>query len=89
MTKSIKVRFGKCVLAPDQLAEKVGFEPTVPDGITGFQDRLLKPLGHLSGYADESLIIIAHKIKVVNHFLENKKKFTKNTLSLIFCHCFL
>ena len=31
-----------------QLAEKVGFEPTVPDGITGFQDQLHKPLGHLS-----------------------------------------
>ena len=33
--------------APDE-AEKVGFEPTVPFGITGFQDQLLKPLGHLS-----------------------------------------
>ena len=30
------------------LAERVGFEPTVPLSITGFQDRLLKPLGHLS-----------------------------------------
>ena len=30
------------------LAERVGFEPTVPRGITGFQDQLLKPLGHLS-----------------------------------------
>lgn len=30
------------------MAEKVGFEPTVPFGITGFQDRLHKPLGHLS-----------------------------------------
>ena len=30
------------------LAERVGFEPTVPCGITGFQDQLLKPLGHLS-----------------------------------------
>ena len=30
------------------LTEKVGFEPTVPFGITGFQDQLLKPLGHLS-----------------------------------------
>ena len=30
------------------MAERVGFEPTVPYGITGFQDRLLKPLGHLS-----------------------------------------
>ena len=30
------------------MAERVGFEPTVPYGITGFQDQLLKPLGHLS-----------------------------------------
>ena len=30
------------------MAEKVGFEPTVPFDITGFQDQLLKPLGHLS-----------------------------------------
>ena len=29
-------------------AEKVGFEPTVPFRITGFQDRLFKPLRHLS-----------------------------------------
>ena len=31
--------------------EKVGFEPTAPFGVTGFQDQLLKPLGHLSIYA--------------------------------------
>ncbi len=30
------------------LAERVGFEPTVRLRITGFQDQLLKPLGHLS-----------------------------------------
>ena len=30
------------------LAERVGFEPTAPYGVTGFQDQLLKPLGHLS-----------------------------------------
>ena len=30
------------------LAEREGFEPPVPYGITGFQDQLLKPLGHLS-----------------------------------------
>ncbi len=30
------------------LAERVGFEPTAPFGVTGFQDQLLKPLGHLS-----------------------------------------
>ena len=33
------------------MAERVGFEPTVHCCITGFQDRLLKPLGHLSRYA--------------------------------------
>ena len=30
------------------VAERVGFEPTAPFGVTGFQDQLLKPLGHLS-----------------------------------------
>ena len=30
------------------MAESVGFEPTVPFGITSFQDWLLKPLGQLS-----------------------------------------
>ena len=30
------------------MAERVGFEPTVRCRITGFQDRLLKPLGHPS-----------------------------------------
>ena len=32
------------------MAERVGFEPTAPCGVTGFQDQLLKPLGHLSKY---------------------------------------
>ena len=31
-----------------KLTERVGFEPTAPFGVTGFQDQLLKPLGHLS-----------------------------------------
>ena len=31
-----------------KLAEREGFEPPVPCGITGFQDQRLKPLGHLS-----------------------------------------
>ena len=31
-----------------KMAERVGFEPTAPFGVTGFQDQLLKPLGHLS-----------------------------------------
>ena len=30
------------------MAERVGFEPTVPFDITSFQDWFLKPLGHLS-----------------------------------------
>ena len=30
------------------LAERIGFEPTVPFDITGFQDQRLQPLGHLS-----------------------------------------
>lgn len=33
------------------MAERVGFEPTAPFGVTGFQDQLLKPLGHLSTFA--------------------------------------
>ena len=32
----------------NNMAERVGFEPTAPFGVTGFQDQLLKPLGHLS-----------------------------------------
>ncbi len=30
------------------LAEGAGFEPAAPYGVTGFQDQLLKPLGHPS-----------------------------------------
>ena len=36
------------VTALKKVADRVGFEPTVRCRITGFQDRLLKPLGHLS-----------------------------------------
>ena len=31
-----------------KMAERVGFEPTARFRVTGFQDQLLKPLGHLS-----------------------------------------
>ena len=34
------------------MEERVGFEPTVRCCITGFQDWLLKPLGHLSIMVD-------------------------------------
>ena len=32
----------------ERMAERVGFEPTAHRCVTGFQDQLLKPLGHLS-----------------------------------------
>ena len=35
-------------LPENELAEREGFEPPVPFGITGFQDQRLQPLGHLS-----------------------------------------
>ena len=30
------------------VAERVGFEPTDPQGVNGFRDRPIKPLSHLS-----------------------------------------
>ena len=47
--------------------EKVGFEPTAPFGVTGFQDRLLKPLGHLSKRCLNSIPKI--QVLVNNFFL--------------------
>lgn len=41
------------------LAVRVGFEPTVHCCITGFQDQLLKPLGHLTKLYGHSVNIIA------------------------------
>ena len=41
------------------MAERVGFEPTAHCCVTGFQDQLLKPLGHLSeSLGCEAYIII-------------------------------
>ena len=46
------------------MAEKVGFEPTVPFDITGFQDRLLKPLGHLSVFLTPNILyVVMEKVK--------------------------
>ena len=44
---SVDILFGRSLITIF-LAENVGFEPTVPFGITGFQDQPLKPLGQLS-----------------------------------------
>ena len=41
---------GELVLQSYFMAASVGFEPTVRCRITGFQDQLLKPLGHLAIY---------------------------------------
>ena len=57
------------------LTEKVGFEPTAPYGVTGFQDRLLKPLGHLSKQ---------RSISISSYFLTVKSQiyfFSKNLLT--------
>ena len=42
-----------------RLAEREGFEPPVPFGITGFQDQRHQPLGHLSIHKEPALIIIS------------------------------
>ena len=47
-TELRKKKFSAILFLRTKMAERVGFEPTVPCDITGFQDRLLKPLGHLS-----------------------------------------
>ena len=45
--KKLKNYFTICIELGSS-TERVGFEPTRPCGITGFQDQLHKPLGHLS-----------------------------------------
>ena len=49
------------------MAERVGFEPTAPCGVTGFQDQLLKPLGHLS-MSDHLLIAAAQNLVTHRRF---------------------
>ena len=44
----IVLAYYQTIISVPLLAERVGFEPTAPYGVTGFQDQLLKPLGHLS-----------------------------------------
>ena len=56
-----------------ELAEREGFEPPVPFGITGFQDQRLKPLGHLS-ISEPAKNIIAGFFCRVNRFFESFSK---------------
>ena len=48
----------------------MGFEPTAPCGVTGFQDQLLKPLGHLS------ITVLLYQIGPIisNNVIYDKKK---------------
>ena len=57
----------------EEMAERVGFEPTARCRVTGFQDRLLKPLGHLSIPVDD--IISVRKCQVTNQKLASKKEY--------------
>ena len=52
------------------LAERVGFEPTAPCGVTGFQDQLLKPLGHLS----ITLLLYQIGLIISNNVIVSKQK---------------
>ena len=47
--------------------ENVGFEPTVPYGITGFQDQRLQPLGQLS----------EQRSKIITRYLQDVKMFSE------------
>ncbi len=75
------------------LADRVGFEPTVRCRITGFQDRLLKPLGHLSNiyicfifcrlcFSPDDLIILAHFYSFVKRF----SRFFQKNFPMLFKH---
>ena len=63
----------QCVVALS-MAERVGFEPTVPLGITGFQDQLLKPLGHLSRLC-QTAFLLYNKVWTLSS--KNRKKILK------------
>ena len=57
------------------MAERVGFEPTAPFGVTGFQDQLLKPLGHLSGCV------------LLRYYITQCQSLSSTFLLIFFCFC--
>ena len=69
------------------MAERVGFEPTVRRRITGFQDQLLKPLGHLSilNYETESLIQLLYYTTAKTESQEKTILKYDNILSTYLC----
>ena len=64
------------------MAERVGFEPTAPCGVTGFQDQLLKPLGHLS------ITVLLYQIDLIISNNVIRKEAKKPTCSQLF-HLYL
>ena len=64
------------------LTEKVGFEPTAPCGVTGFQDQLLKPLGHLSMHV--ALIFYHIFLSVSRTILTFLKSFSISIFKFLF-----
>ena len=51
------VPYPKVFHVSDSMAERVGFEPTIPfSQDTAFRERSLQPLGHLSGFAVQRTI---------------------------------
>ena len=61
----------------ERMAERVGFEPTAHCCVTGFQDQLLKPLGHLSEYRPQRpRFILAYPFLFVNRFSGNDEDFS-------------
>ncbi len=50
------------------VAEREGFEPPVPFGITGFQDQRHKPLGHLSSSVNQRCLLYA-LLKMLSIFI--------------------
>ncbi len=66
-----------------KLAERVGFEPTVPDGITSFQDWLLKPLGHLSIIGSCQMRVLEyHKVTAMSRYFLKEFEIREITLRL-------
>ena len=61
MTDCYKIRRKK-------MAEREGFEPPVPHGITGFQDQRLKPLGHLSSLLEPAKLLYDRREEFVNPY---------------------
>ena len=55
------------------MAEREGFEPPVPLGITGFQDQRHKPLGHLSSLLEPAGLLYDSRGELSSTFFVNFK----------------